>query len=96
MCNGKLLDVLAATANFSTFYGVCRGPALGLRVVVVRVAGVPGEGACPRSYLPPLPRCCWAMPMPRHEVSTSWTSWTMNSPTRHSSFLSTKASWTTW
>lgn len=25
-CNGKLLDVLAATANFSTFYGVCRGP----------------------------------------------------------------------
>lgn len=27
-CNGKLLDVLAATANFSTFYGVCRGPRL--------------------------------------------------------------------
>lgn len=27
-CNGKLLDVLAATANFSTFYGVCRGPSL--------------------------------------------------------------------
>lgn len=26
MCNGKLLDVLAATANFSTFYGVCSGP----------------------------------------------------------------------
>lgn len=25
-CNGKLLDVLATTANFSTFYGVCRGP----------------------------------------------------------------------
>lgn len=25
-CNGKLLDVLAATTNFSTFYGVCRGP----------------------------------------------------------------------
>lgn len=53
MCNGKLLDVLAATANFSTFYGVCRGPALGLRVWV---AEVPGEGACSRSYLqPPYP-----------------------------------------
>lgn len=25
-CNGKLLDVLAATANFSIFYGVCWGP----------------------------------------------------------------------
>lgn len=32
MCNGKLLDVLAATANFSTFYGVCRGPAAGVGV----------------------------------------------------------------
>lgn len=55
MCNGKLLDVLAATANFSTFYGVCRGPALGLSGGGV-VAGVPGEGACPRSYLPPPPQ----------------------------------------
>lgn len=39
-CNGKLLDVLAATANFSTFYGVCRGlaPEMGMRVV-----GIPKE-----------------------------------------------------
>lgn len=26
VCNGKLLDVLAATANFSTFYGVRSSP----------------------------------------------------------------------
>lgn len=43
MCNGKLLDVLAATANFSTFYGVRRGPASGLRVVVVVGGGSLGS-----------------------------------------------------
>lgn len=37
VCNGKLLDVLATTANFSTFYGVPRGQGCG-------AAGILGEG----------------------------------------------------
>lgn len=41
-------------------------------------------------------RCCWAMPMLLLVVLTSWISWTMSSPTRHSSFLSMKALWITW
>lgn len=46
VCNGKLLDVLAATADFSTFYGVCRGPGPGWEA--------PGS-TCPQPCLLTLP-----------------------------------------
>lgn len=67
MCNGKLLDVLAATANFSIFYGVCRGP---------ECSGYVGpRGGSLLTVLPSyLPRCCWTMLTPHLEVLSSCTS----------------------
>lgn len=50
VCNGKLLDVLAATANFSTFYGVRSSSASGLRVWA---AGGPWGWDLPTVLFPP-------------------------------------------
>ena len=47
-CNGKLLDVLAATANFSTFYGVCGGHPWGRGVL-----GSPRREPAHSSVFPP-------------------------------------------